>query len=158
MRSTQQSTDRCHASRATRRGFTLVELVVVLTIIGVMVAMAVPRFGRAVEQSRADFAAANLRAIWAAERLYWLENHAYTDKLTNESPKGLVDLGLLDPSIVSTTGDYTYSLTSADANTFQAVATRAGHTSWSGSFTISETGMIEGSVSAGGTAITPVFQ
>jgi prepilin-type N-terminal cleavage/methylation domain-containing protein len=84
---------------AARRGFTLTELMVVMTIVGVMAAMSVPSFQRAMTQSRADIAAANLRAIWAAERLFWLENHAYTDKLTQASPPGLIEAGLLDPSL-----------------------------------------------------------
>ena len=86
-------------------GFTLMELMVAVAIMGVLIGMSAPYFGRSLEQARADFAVANLRAIWAAERLYWLENHAYTDKLTQTSPKGLVELGLIDPGIVSTTGD-----------------------------------------------------
>jgi prepilin-type N-terminal cleavage/methylation domain-containing protein len=84
---------------ATRRGFTLTELMVVTTLIGVMAAMSIPSFQRAMIQSRADIAAANLRAIWAAERLYWLENHTYTDKISQLSPPGLMQSGLLDPSL-----------------------------------------------------------
>ena len=97
MTTTPQTADRC----TVRRGFTLTELMVVTTLIGVMAAMSIPSFQRAVEQSRADIAAANLRAIWAAERLFWLENHAYTDKLSQQSPQpvGLMQLGLLDPSL-----------------------------------------------------------
>ena len=66
---------------------------VVLTVIAIMAAMCIPTFQRAIEQSRADVAAANLRAIWAAERLYWLEYHAYTDQFDN-----LRAMGLLDPA------------------------------------------------------------
>jgi prepilin-type N-terminal cleavage/methylation domain-containing protein len=84
------------SSRASRRstGFTLVELMVVVAIVGVMAAFAVPSYYRAVEQSRVDIAGANLRAIWAAERLYWLSNHTYTTDLGT-----LKELGLLDPNI-----------------------------------------------------------
>ena len=159
---TARSTTRSRACRARPSGFTLMELMVVLVIIGVMIGMSAPRFGRAIEQSRADFAVANLRAIWAAQRLYWLENHAYTDKLTQASPLplGLYQLGLLDPAIVSTTGDYLYSITSPTSrgsDTFDAVATRRGETSWVGAFTINEKGEISGSISAGATTITPGF-
>src|SRR5450830_404694 len=85
------------------RGFTLTELMVTLTIIAAMTAMSVPSFQRAMEQSRADIAAANLRAIWAAQRLYWLENHAYTSDLTQ-----LQALGLLDPQLPIGASQATY--------------------------------------------------
>lgn len=114
------------ARSARPRGFTLLELIVTVTIMGVLVAMSAPRFGQALEQSRTDFATANLRAIWGAQRLYWLENHAYASVLSQTTPRGLYELGLLDPAIVSTTGDYTYEITSATSTSFQATATRVG--------------------------------
>jgi Tfp pilus assembly protein PilE len=134
---------------------------VTVTIMGVLVGMSAPYFGRALEQSRADFAVANLRAIWAAQRLFWLENHAYTDKITQESPKGLRELGLLDRAIKTSSegGDYTYEITtSADGSTFSAKATRAAGTGWTGWFTINQDGTTAGSISAGTTTITPGFQ
>ena len=153
-----RSTIRSSACRPRPSGFTLTELMVTVTIMGVLVGMSAPYFGRALEQSRADFAVANLRAIWAAQRLYWLEYHAYTDKLTQASPKGLFELGLLDPAIVGTTGDYTYTVPSAGSNTFQAKATRAAGTGWTGWFTIDQNGTTAGSISAGTATITPGFQ
>ncbi len=133
---------------------------VTVAVIGVLVGMSAPYFGRALEQSRADFAAAHLRAIWAAQRLYWLENHAYTDKLTQASPLplGLYQLGLIDPVIVSTTGDYIYAVPSANSSAFQATATRHQRSTWTGSFTIDEDGTTGGSISAGSFTITPGFQ
>jgi len=153
-----RSTISFSACRARLSGFTLTELMVTVAVIGVLIGMSAPYFGRTLEQSRADFAVANLRAIWAAQRLYWLENHAYTGKLTQASPKGLFELGLLDPAIVSTTGDYIYTVPSAGSSTFQAQATRATGTSWQGSFTIDQNGTTAGSISAGTTTITPGFQ
>ena len=94
---------------AARRGFTLTELMVVTTLIGVMAAMSVPSFQRAVQQSRVDIAVANLRAIWAAERLYWLENHTYTS--SDQHPAR--PLALLDNGIPSDGGQ----LRSADIST-----------------------------------------
>ena len=64
------------------RGFSLVEVMVVLTVIGVLIALSVPSYQRAVEQARADVAVANLRAIWSAERLFWIEHHPYTADLS----------------------------------------------------------------------------
>ena len=53
-------------------GHTLVELTVVMLVVGVLASFGVPRFVHSLEQSRVDMAATNLRAIWTAQRLYWL--------------------------------------------------------------------------------------
>lgn len=113
MMSSQHNNADSRVRRVKRRGFTLVELAIVVTIVGVMAAMSIPSFKRAIVQSRADVAAANLRAIWAAERLYWLEYHSYTVNLSSQPspPPGLVDLGLLDPAIFdNVAGNYIYTV------------------------------------------------
>jgi prepilin-type N-terminal cleavage/methylation domain-containing protein len=101
-----------------RRGFTLVELMIVLTIVSIMAAMCIPTFERAIEQSRADVAAANLRAIWAAERLYWLENRVYTDQFDDLRAMGLLE------SAFPAVGDYSYAapVLTADGSGFTATA------------------------------------
>jgi type IV pilus assembly protein PilE len=150
----QRATIGCPACRILSSGFSLVEMMVVMVVIGILVAMAVPTYQRAVEQSHADIAAANLRAIWAAERLYWLEYHAYTSSLTD-----LRDIGLLDSQVVLSANGYTYAIASAESNSFEATATRTGSTQWSGQYTIDQTGVISGTLyGAGGTEITAGFQ
>ena len=54
---------------APRSGFSLMEVIMVLAVISVLLAMAAPSFQRAAEQSQCNIAAANLQAIWAAQRL-----------------------------------------------------------------------------------------
>ena len=75
-----------------RKGFTLIEAMTVVTMMAIISAMAVPSFRLAMEESKADIAQANLRAIWAAERFYWMSNRQYTEDINT-----LVSLGLLDP-------------------------------------------------------------
>ena len=125
---------------------------VVLIVVGVLTAFCLPSFQKALEQSRVDIASANLRAIWSAERLYWLEYHFYTDNLN-----GLKNLGMIDPEILQVGTDFDYSASTTDG--FQAVAERSGSTFWTGRITIDETGAIGGAVTAGdGTVISPGFQ
>ena len=127
---------------------------VVLTIIAILVAVSAPSFQRAVEQSRADIAVANLRAIWSAERLYWLEYHAYTSDLAT-----LQSLGLLDRNVVASTTGYSYSVPSAGASNLSVAAARVGSPHYTGEFSLDETGQITGAVTAPGEAdITPGFQ
>jgi prepilin-type N-terminal cleavage/methylation domain-containing protein len=124
-----------------RNGYSLVEIMVVMTIIGVLTVISVPSYQRAVEGAKADAAAANLRAVWSAERLYWLDYHAYTSDLTK-----LRDLGLVDPEIIVAATGYTYTVRSAGSDTFRAAATCATNTLSTGEFTIDETGLIAGTV------------
>jgi prepilin-type N-terminal cleavage/methylation domain-containing protein len=139
--------------RKPRRGFTLTELMVVMVIVGVMVAASAPSFQRAIEQSRADIAVANLRAIWAAERLHWLEYHNYTSDIA-----ALQTLGILDKEIPTDSsgakGGYWYEI-SASSGTMTATATRVGA---SGAFQINESGDGSGTVTVYGFTITPGFQ
>ena len=145
---------------AARRGFTLTELMVVTTIIGVMAAMAVPSFQRAIEQAQADIAVANLRAIWAAERLYWLEPRDYADAyptLKNRYTHDLNDLknlGLLDPEIadgVESRYSYFANYDPRSPSTFTATA---DSTNGLGFFRIDQ----NGSVDHLNSAISPGFE
>ena len=135
------------------RGMTLVEVLAVAVMLGILFAMAAPTFVDTVEQAHADIAGADLRAIWVAERFYWLENRSYTTNLA-----ALEALGLLDPSIVAGTSHYTMSIAFADDASFTAEATRINSGLWSGSFQINETGAVGGVVQAlGHSNITPGF-
>jgi prepilin-type N-terminal cleavage/methylation domain-containing protein len=146
-----------------RRGFSLVEMMVAVIVLGILCSFGVPRFQQSLEQSRADVAGASLRAIWSAQRLYWLQNRTYaTDlsELTNTSSS--TNQSLLDPSITGgSNASYSYSITSASATAFVATATRSSGVSWSGTFTIDSNGNISGSVTqsgGSGVSITPKFQ
>lgn len=135
-----------------RRGFSLTELMIVVAVMGILISMSAGRFFKGVEQSHADIAAANLRAIWTAERLYWLEYGAYTDDLSE-----LEALDLIHSTIISALKPYQYNIESADAAVFTASATRSGSGHWSGQLAIDETGTLEGQINGGETVIEPGF-
>ena len=140
-----------------RRGISLIELSVSLTIMGVLLSFAAPSFSRAMEQSKADVAGANLRSLWSAERLYRLDNLNYAPDLAT-----LVSAGLLDANFPANAGSsappYAFTISYADSQTFTINATR-GPATWAGAFSIDQTGTITGSISkAGEVSITPGFQ
>src|SRR5438552_5640061 len=66
-----------------RKGFTLVELAVVIVIIGVLAAFGVPRFLKSVERSKAAEAFAYLAAVRSAEERSQARNGTYEGTITN---------------------------------------------------------------------------
>ena len=68
-----------------KKAFTLIELLVVVLIIGILAAIALPQYQRAVAKSRSTEALVLLRALADAEELYYLENNEYTSDLSSLS-------------------------------------------------------------------------
>ena len=66
-----------------RLGFTLIELLVVVLIIGILVAVAVPQYQKAVEKSKAVQGIALVRSLAQAAQAYYLESGEYATS-TNE--------------------------------------------------------------------------
>ena len=75
--------------KSLRAGFTLVEIMIVVLIIGILLAIAVPNFVRARESSRAKACVANLKQIDSGKEQYAMDNKLATGaSVTN----GLADL------------------------------------------------------------------
>src|ERR1700692_2743496 len=64
-----------------RKGFTLVELAVVIVIIGVLAAFGVPRFLKSVERSKAAESFAYLSSVRAAQERYQARQGTYASDL-----------------------------------------------------------------------------
>lgn len=150
---------------AGRPGTTLVEVMIVALLIGVFAAMAIPSYRASVEQARADLAAANLRTLWAAERLYYLENRA-----TTSDPNNLVALGVLQAGEIQMLGmgktftmyndpSYVYEIDLNNDGAFDASAVRSAGTSFGGTLAIDAAGVVSGEiVDTSGRVVRPGFR
>jgi prepilin-type N-terminal cleavage/methylation domain-containing protein len=145
------------------RGYTLIELMMVVTILGILIAIPAPMFARAVEQPKLDVATANLRSIWAAERFYFLENGRYGSlselsaaTLANGAPNLANDL--IDPSILAGSTFYSYTVSTPDGQSFVATATRPSSAQCFGTVTIDQTGNLTCDVVYMGQKMTPSME
>ena len=65
-----------------KKAFTLIELLVVVLIIGILAAIALPQYQKAVEKSKAATVLSLLKSVAQAEEVFYLANGYYTNDLT----------------------------------------------------------------------------
>lgn len=66
------------AMRRDSRGFTLIELLIVVVIIGLLAAIAIPKFASSKEKAYLATMKTDLRNLATAEEAYMYDNNAYT--------------------------------------------------------------------------------
>jgi prepilin-type N-terminal cleavage/methylation domain-containing protein len=70
------------------KGFSLIELMVVIAIMAFLAMIAVPNFNRFLAKAKRAEAYMNLSAIYAAEKAYFAEHGKYSDILSGEGGIG----------------------------------------------------------------------
>ena len=103
-------------------GFTLIELMIVVVIVGVLAALAVPRFMRAATKSKQSEAREILKQVYTMQRAYFVEHENYC--LNGVTASAAVPLAYSILAIeIMPTARYTYVINITGPGQFSCTAT-----------------------------------
>lgn len=105
-------------ARKKNQGFSLMELMIAVAIVGIIAAIAIPSYNGYVVQSRRTDAVAFLMAVAGDQVRFFSENNSYATSMTA--------LGYANDAEPSENGHYTVSVTSTSSSVYTLTATPAG--------------------------------
>ena len=114
-----------------RKGFTLVEVLIVVIIIGILASIGIPQFAASIEKAKGGEARAGLGHIQTGEKVYFAENEFYSNNSA-------------DLDITLTQKYWTFSISTPSSTTYTATATRSGGTYSGQTLTMDQAGTISG--------------
>lgn len=94
-----------------KSGFTLLEILIVVVIIGILAGLAIPKFNKSIESAKGKEAYVNLQLILTAEKMYYLDYGSYTSGIgvgNTGNWDGLIPDYLPENPNVSQNGNWSY--------------------------------------------------
>ncbi|HRP07208.1 MAG TPA: prepilin-type N-terminal cleavage/methylation domain-containing protein [Gemmatimonadales bacterium] len=89
-----------------RAGFTLIELLIVVVIIGILAAIAIPKFAATKDKAKLGSVRSDLRNIMSAQEAYFIDYGEYTSSLSttvfSPSPGNTTDMSGTSASFTAT--------------------------------------------------------
>lgn len=105
-----------------QQGFSMIELMIAVVVIGILTAIAIPAYSSYVQRTRLSEAFTGLSGLQPTAEQFWANNRTYS--------------GLPLPA---NTANFSYALTNADASSYKVTATGAGKVAGF-AFTIDQSG------------------
>ena len=115
------------------KGFTLVEVLIVVIIIGILASIGIPQFAASIEKAKGGEARAGLGHIQTGEKVYFAENEVYTS-----------DLSALDISLTERFWTFTIAVSGVNDELYTATATRSAGARANQTITMDQAGTIAG--------------
>ena len=104
-----------------RKGFTLIELLIVVVIIGILAAIAIPKFAATKDKAKLASVKSDIRNLMTAEESYFSDNQSYTGSLPTSIYA--VSSGNAISSLTTASNGYTATISNASISTGTSACT-----------------------------------
>ena len=121
-------------------GFTLIEMMIVVSIISILAAVALPTYQKSVAKGRRTDAMTALQGLAQAMERHYMTTGAYTSAATGPADTGSPTIFATKSPIDGSQTFYNLTISAADASTYTLLATAVNGQVGNGNITLTQTG------------------